>query len=46
VIVDDDASFLKAAQTFLESDGVMVAGMASTCAERSSASRRCSRMSC
>jgi DNA-binding NarL/FixJ family response regulator len=33
VIVDDDASFLKAAQTFLESDGVMVAGMASTCAE-------------
>jgi DNA-binding NarL/FixJ family response regulator len=33
VIVDDDASFLKAAQTFLESDGVMVAGVASTCAE-------------
>jgi DNA-binding NarL/FixJ family response regulator len=33
VIVDDDASFLKAAQTFLESGGVMVAGVASTCAE-------------
>ena len=33
VIVDDDASFLKAAQAFLESDGVMVAGVASTCAE-------------
>jgi CheY-like chemotaxis protein len=33
VIVDDDASFLKVAQTLLESDGVTVAGVASTCAE-------------
>ena len=33
VIVDDDASFLKVAQTLLEPDGVTVAGVASTCAE-------------
>jgi two-component system, NarL family, nitrate/nitrite response regulator NarL len=33
VIVDDDASFLKAAQTLLESDGVTVAGVASTGAD-------------
>jgi CheY-like chemotaxis protein len=33
VIVDDDASFLKVAQTLLESDGVTVAGVANTCAE-------------
>ncbi len=33
VIVDDDAPFLKVAQTLLESDGVAVAGVASTCAE-------------
>jgi DNA-binding NarL/FixJ family response regulator len=31
--VDDDASFLKAAQTLLESDGVTVAGVASTGAD-------------
>jgi CheY-like chemotaxis protein len=33
VLVDDDASFLKVAQALLESDGVTVAGVASTCAE-------------
>jgi DNA-binding NarL/FixJ family response regulator len=33
VIVDDDASFLKVAQSVLESDGLTVAGVASTCAE-------------
>jgi DNA-binding NarL/FixJ family response regulator len=33
VIVDDDASFLEAAREFLESDGVTVAGIASSCAE-------------
>ena len=33
MIVDDDASFLKAAQTLLESDGVTVAGVASTGAD-------------
>jgi DNA-binding NarL/FixJ family response regulator len=33
VIVDDDASFLKAAQTLLESDGVAVAGVAGTGAD-------------
>jgi CheY-like chemotaxis protein len=33
MIVDDDASFLKVAQTLLEPDGVTVAGVASTCAE-------------
>jgi CheY-like chemotaxis protein len=33
VIVDDDALFLKAAQTLLESDGVTVAGVASTGAD-------------
>jgi DNA-binding NarL/FixJ family response regulator len=33
VIVDDDASFLEAAQAVLESDGVTVAGVAGTCAE-------------
>jgi len=32
VIVDDDVSFLKVAQTLLESGGVKVAGVASTCA--------------
>jgi DNA-binding NarL/FixJ family response regulator len=32
VIVDDDASFLEVAQTWLESDGMMVAGVATTCA--------------
>jgi DNA-binding NarL/FixJ family response regulator len=33
VIVDDDASFVEAAREFLESDGVTVAGIASSCAE-------------
>ena len=33
VIVDDDASFLKAAQTLLEPNGVTVAGVASTSAD-------------
>jgi DNA-binding NarL/FixJ family response regulator len=33
VIVDDDASFLEAAQAVLESDGVTVAGVAGSCAE-------------
>jgi CheY-like chemotaxis protein len=33
VIVDDDVSFLKVARTLLESGGVTVAGVASTCAE-------------
>jgi CheY-like chemotaxis protein len=33
VIVDDDASFLEAAQTVLEADGVKVAGTASTRAD-------------
>lgn len=33
VIVDDDASFLKVAQTFLDADGLTVAGVASTCAQ-------------
>jgi DNA-binding NarL/FixJ family response regulator len=33
VIVDDDSSFLEAARALLESDGVTVAGVASTCAE-------------
>ena len=33
VIVDDDASFLRAAATFLEADGVTVAGVATSCAE-------------
>lgn len=33
MIVDDDASFLKVAQTLLEPDGVTVAGVASTRAE-------------
>jgi CheY-like chemotaxis protein len=32
-IVDDDALFVKVAQTLLEPDGVTVAGVASTCAE-------------
>jgi DNA-binding NarL/FixJ family response regulator len=32
VIVDDDPSFLEAARTLLEADGVIVAGMASTVA--------------
>jgi DNA-binding NarL/FixJ family response regulator len=33
VIVDDDASFLEAAQILLESDGVTVTGTASSCAD-------------
>jgi CheY-like chemotaxis protein len=33
VIVDDDVSFLKVARTLLESGGVTVAGVASSCAE-------------
>jgi DNA-binding NarL/FixJ family response regulator len=33
VIVDDDASFLKAAQMLLEADGITVAGTASSCAD-------------
>jgi DNA-binding NarL/FixJ family response regulator len=33
VIVDDDASFLEAAQILLEADGVTVAGTASSCAD-------------
>ena len=33
VIVDDDPSFLEAAQILLEADGVAVAGTASSCAD-------------
>jgi len=33
VIVDDDASFLEAAQILLESEGVTVTGTASSCAD-------------
>jgi DNA-binding NarL/FixJ family response regulator len=33
VMVDDDASFLEAAQALLEAEGVTVAGTASTCAD-------------
>jgi DNA-binding NarL/FixJ family response regulator len=33
VIIDDDSSFLEAAQALLESEGVTVAGVAGTCAE-------------
>ena len=32
VVVDDDVTFLDAARTLLESEGVMVAGVASSCA--------------
>ena len=33
VIVDDNQSFLEAARAFLERDGLIVSGVASTCAE-------------
>lgn len=33
VIVDDDVAFLHAARTLLERDGVIVAGVANSCAE-------------
>jgi DNA-binding NarL/FixJ family response regulator len=33
VLVDDDASFLQAAAAFLQADGMIVAGLARSCAE-------------